>query len=346
MNTSWKCHGQIMDLYICLSHFPFVVLYNCTFFPTFFTFISLHCRYQINPQLNISNQDELKHWLLAFIPEAALDKLASYHSVANWANIFGGLVSTLLVAANYNSYAAELGASLLNIATFLVDTEKSEEVKIFYSAKLEHPFAIGLMAGNEEEKDNVFVEYSSHVYEKLYLKETLTREEFVNNCNGKFLAALFGEKGKDGKFIPRPTKSCRPDFILCYKGCLLMYRECKLGIYDTKEGLSLTTMLSANILNYTTPSTLAIVLHTNDFRFHVQVITLNTDNSTLCVWQRDSYAYHLNPQDHPPVNRKGQGIQQEYIHIPLVYKYGKVLWKYLNPDELPNKNIYNLPQYP
>ena len=125
-----------------------------------------------------------------------------------------------------------------------------------------------------------------------------------------------------------------------------MYGECKLGTYDTKEGLSLTTVLSANILNYATPSTPTIVLHTNDFRFHVQVVTLNTDNSTLCVWKRDGYAYHLNPQGCPPINRKGQEIQQEYIHIPLIYKYGKVLQKYLNPDELPNKNIYDLPQYP
>ena len=207
MNTLWKCHGQIMDFYICLSCFPFVVLYNCTFSPTFFTFISLHCRYQINPELNISNQDELKHWLLAFIPEASLDKLVPYHSVADWANIFGGSASTLLISANYNSYAAKLWTSLLNIAPFLVDMEKSEEVKNFHGAKLECPFAIGLIASNEEEKDNVFVKYSSHVYEKLYPKETLTREEFVNNCNGKFLAALFEEKGKDGKFIPRPTKT-------------------------------------------------------------------------------------------------------------------------------------------
>ena len=262
--------------------------------------MSLHCRYQINPDLNISSQDELKHWLLAFIPEAGLDKLAPYHSVADWANIFGGLVSTLLISTNYNSYAAKLGASLLNMATFLVDMEKGEQVNIYHGAKLECPFAIGLTAGNEEEKDNVFVEYASHIYDELYLQDTLTRDDFVNNCNGKFLASLFEEKLSDRKHIPRPTKSCQPDFVLCYKGCPLAYGECKSGTYDTKEGLSLTTMLSTNILNYATPSTPAIVLHTNDFRFHVQVVTLNTDNSTLCVWQRDGYRYHLNPQGPPP----------------------------------------------
>ena len=292
-----------MGFYIYLSLFPFVVLYNCTFFPTIFTFMSLHCRYQINPELNIFNQDELKHWLLAFVPEAGLDKFLPYHSVADWANIFGGLVSTLLIDANYNSYAAKLGASLLNIATFLVDMEKGEQVNVYHGAKLEHPFAVGLMARNEEEKDNVFVEYASHIYDKIYPKDTLTREEFVNNHNGKFLAFLFEEKGKDGKYIPRPTKFCRPDFILHYKGCPLAYGECKSGTYDMKEGLSLTTVLSANILNYATPSTPAIVLHTNNFRFHVQVVTLNTDNSTLCVQQRDGYRYHLTLKAlHPSTN--------------------------------------------
>ena len=87
----------------------------------------------------------------------------------------------------------------------------------------------------------------------------------------------------DGKMIPRPTKSCHPDFKLQYKGCPLAYSECKTGKYDTKEGLSLTTMLSANILNFATPSTPAVVVHSNDFRFCVQVVTLNTQNSTLFV---------------------------------------------------------------
>ena len=55
-------------------------------------------------------------------------------------------------------------------------------------------------------------------------------------------------------------------------------------------------MLSANILNFATPSTLAVVVYSNDFRFHVQVITLNTENSTLFVRQRNGYHYHLNPE--------------------------------------------------
>ena len=193
-------------------------------------------------------------------------------------------MSTLLIGANYNSYAAEVGASLFNITTFLVDAEKGEELEFVDGGKLECPFAISLTAGNEEEKDNIFVKYASNNVDKVYTENNLTREDFTDNRNGKFLASLFGEKLPDGKLIPRPTKSCHPDFELQYKGCPLAYAECKTGKYDTKEGLSLTIVLSANILNFATPSTLAIVVHSNDFRFCVQiVVTLNMENSTLFV---------------------------------------------------------------
>ena len=164
--------------------------------------------------MKIASQDELKLWLLSFIQEHFLDKFGSYHSAADWANIFRGLVSTLLIGANYNSYAAEVGASLFNIATFLVDAEKGEELQFVNSGKLEHPFAISLTAGNEEEKDNIFVKYASHNVDKVYTENNLRREDFTDNRNGKFLASLFDEKLPDGKLIPRLTKSCHPDFEL------------------------------------------------------------------------------------------------------------------------------------
>ena len=164
-----------------------------------------------------------------------------------------------------------------------MDAEKGEELDFVNGGKLECPFAVSLTAGNEEEKENIFVKYASHNVDRVYTENNLTREEFTNNSNGKFLASLFDEKLPDGKRIPRPTKSCHPDFKLQYKGCPLAYSECKTGKYDTREGLSLTTMLSANILNFATPSKPAVVVHSNDFRFHVQVITLNTQNSTLFV---------------------------------------------------------------
>ena len=197
LNSLWNFNGQIINF--SASPTPLHV-----FIPYYLT-----CRYRISPELKIASQDEL-----SFIKEHFLDKFGSYHSAAEWANIFGGLVSTLLVGANYNSYAAEVGASLFNIATFLVDPEKGEELEFVNGGKLECPFAISLTSGNEEEKDNIFVKYASHNVDKVYTDNNLTREDFTNNRNGKFLASLFDEKFPDGKLIPRPTKSCCPDFKL------------------------------------------------------------------------------------------------------------------------------------
>ena len=95
-----------------------------------------------------------------------------------------------------------------------MDAEKGEELDFVNSGKLECPFAVSLTAGNEEEKDDIFVEYASHNVDKVYTENNLTREEFTNNSNGKFLASLFDEKLPDGKRIPRLTKSCHPDFEL------------------------------------------------------------------------------------------------------------------------------------
>ena len=32
--------------------------------------------------------------------------------------------------------------------------------------------------------------------------------------------------------------------------------------------------------------------------------------------------------------------------MPLIYKYAKILKRYVNPDDLPNMNIYKHPDYP
>ena len=143
-----------------------------------------------------------------------MDKFGSYQSVPDWVNIFRGLVSILLVGANYNLYPAEVGVSIFNIATFLVDAEKGEELDFDNGGKLECPYAVSLTARNEEEKDNIFVKYASHNVDKVYTKNNLTREDFTDNSNGKFLASLFDEKLPNGKMIPRLTKSCCPDFEL------------------------------------------------------------------------------------------------------------------------------------
>ena len=163
LNSLWNFNGKI-------KNFPPPPPLH-VFIPYYLT-----CRYRISPDLQIASQDELKLWLLSFIQEHYLDKFGSYHSAADWANIFIGLVSTLLIGANYNLYAAEVGASIFNIATFLMDAEKGEELDFVNGGKLECPFAVSLTAGNEEEKDNIFVKYASHNVDKVYTENNLTRD--------------------------------------------------------------------------------------------------------------------------------------------------------------------------
>ena len=89
LNSLWNFYGKI-------KNFPPPPPLH-VFIPYYLT-----CRYRISPDLQIASQDELKLWLLSFIQEHYLDKFGSYHSAADWAHIFRGLVSTLLIGANYN----------------------------------------------------------------------------------------------------------------------------------------------------------------------------------------------------------------------------------------------------
>ena len=81
--------------------------------------------------------------------------------------------------------------------------KRGEELDFVNGGKLEHPFAVSLTAGNEEEKENIFVKYASLNVDKVYTENNLTREDFTDKSNGKFLASLFDEKLSDGKLIPR-----------------------------------------------------------------------------------------------------------------------------------------------
>ena len=87
-------------------------------------------------------------------------------------------VSTLLVGANYNSYAAEVGLHCL-ISQLILLMKKRGKLEFVNGGKLECPFALSLTAGNEEEKDNVFVEYASHTVDKMNTSNNLTREDFT-----------------------------------------------------------------------------------------------------------------------------------------------------------------------
>ena len=106
LNSLWNFNGKIIN-------FPSPPHLH-VFIPYYLT-----CRYRISPDLKIASQDELKLWLLSFIQENYLDRFGLYHIATDWANIFGGLVSTLLIGANYNSYAAEVGLPYLISQLFL-----------------------------------------------------------------------------------------------------------------------------------------------------------------------------------------------------------------------------------
>ena len=47
--------------------------------------------------------------------------------------------------------------------------------------------------------------------------------------------------------------------------------------------------------------------------------------------------YTLKVEDPKDKERKDESAEQKpYIHMPLIYKYAKILKQYINPDELPN----------
>ena len=99
-----------------------------------------------------------------------------------------------------------------------------------------------LLAGNEEESENVFIEYVSNVIEGE--SSFFKKQDFKRDGVGHFLRRLFDEteRNETGKevYIPQPTKSCRPDSMHSYWGCPLAYGESKTGGDDTKEGISVT----------------------------------------------------------------------------------------------------------
>ena len=109
------------------------------------------------------NLEELKVWFLPNIQQSKIcPQILQYHSPADWSQMICGLLSTILVGANFNSYAAKVGASMLNIAQVLADAERGVVLDIPQTGKLSRPWAVGLTTGNEEECDNVFIEYVSN----------------------------------------------------------------------------------------------------------------------------------------------------------------------------------------
>ena len=69
-------------------------------------------------------------------------------------------MSAILAGANFNSKVADVGCSVFNLAQTLADIENGIIIDDFMG-KIRRPFAKPLLAGNEKEEDNVFIEYVS-----------------------------------------------------------------------------------------------------------------------------------------------------------------------------------------
>ena len=99
------------------------------------------------------------------ITNSSYHKDYSAYSTPDWIDMIKNLASCLLVGANYNSHGSHIGSSIFNLAQALSDIEKGKAPTPRQTGRLQCPFAVPLQAGNEEEPENVFIEYVSNVIE-------------------------------------------------------------------------------------------------------------------------------------------------------------------------------------
>ena len=135
------------------------------------------------------------------------------------------------------------------------------------------------------------------------------------------------EQGNDsGMFIPRPTRSCHPDWVLSYRGCPLAYGEGKMGQSDTTEGLQYTNLCGTNILNYVTKGTPSIVMHMSNIRITLQASRIDDNEETIAVYQRKGLPYFIEPSVEHPTDSKPR------TPLPLLYCNKRVEKQYLSED--------------
>lgn len=207
----------------------------------------------------------------------------------------------------------------MNIAQCLADLERGIVPNHEHTASVTRPYAIPLLAGNEEEEDNVFIEYVSN---RVSSYKRYQKKYFEEQNNGVFLEHLFNEKiPGTQKPIPRPTKSCRPDWVLKFRGCPLAYGEGKsCPVWqDTGSGTSYTTMCAANILNFMPTNSPAIVMHSTNARFRFQAVRLDLEGKALQVLQRDGMRYDFADPQGP-----GGGDSEEFQELPIMYRFERV----------------------
>ena len=139
-----------------------------------------------------------------YITNSSYHKDYSAYSTPDWIDMIKNLASCLLVGANYNSHGSHIGSSIFNLAQALCDIEKGKAPTPGQTGRLQHPFAVPLQAGNDEEPENVFIEYVSNVIEGE--SSFFKKQDFDRDGVGHFVRKLFGETernaaGKD-VYIP------------------------------------------------------------------------------------------------------------------------------------------------
>ena len=100
---------------------------------------------------------------------------------SEWLHIASNLMSCMLIGANFNSKATDVGCLVFNLAQTLADIEKGIYIDDCMG-KISHPYAKPLLAGNEEGDDNVFIEYVNAIDGDP--EQKLDPKEFFENTMG------------------------------------------------------------------------------------------------------------------------------------------------------------------
>ena len=227
------------------------------------------------------------------------ENVRKLHSDSEWIDMFVNLAKCIVVGANFNSKASEVGCSIFNMGQILSGLERNNNNEI--KDKLCRPYSNPLLAGNEEEEDNIFIEYVSRVEDT----SEFDVDAFHMNKVGLFTENLMKQD------LPRPTKSCRPDWVHQYEGCPLAYGEGKTT--KGEEGLHYSQICATNILNYLPVGEPSLLLYSSGNQFIMQAARLCPDSMKIKVIQRKGIPYVLTPTSEDPM---GRGLTHRLGHRP------------------------------
>ena len=229
-------------------------------------------------------------------------------------------MSAILVGVNFISKAADMGCSIFNLAQTLADI-KNGIIIDDCMGKIRCPFAKPLLMGNEEEEDNIFIEYVSALANSP--THNLEQRSFVKDEHGLFVNKLFEQVTDKGVPIPRPMKSCHPHWVLSYRGCPLTCGEGKTSWGNTTEGLQYTNLCATNILNYLPEGSANIIMHSSNVRITLQASKIIENTAKIAVYQKKCMPYFIEPSVAEPEKSKVTNP------LLLLYHYEKVEKQYL-----------------